>query len=420
MTNPKDHFRRVVITGIGMVTPVGNTAEESWRNVVDGVSGAAEFTIMDHADFPVHFGCEVKNFRPEDWIDAREVKRMDRFVHFALATSHLAVRDAGLDLEALDLDRCGVVYGSGIGGITSIEKQLDNYYQKGPRRISPFSIPLLMINAGSGHIAIQFGFRGPNYAPVTACASGSHALGLALRHIQVGDADVVISGGSEAGIGILGLGGFSNMKALSTRNDNPQKASRPFDKDRDGFVMGEGAGALILEEYEHAKRRGARIYAEFLSCGFTDDGHHITAPSDSGMGCAQAIRIALQDAKVDPAEVDYINAHGTSTPYNDRAETAAVKLAFGEENARKVSISSTKGCTGHLLGAAGGVELGFLAKAVHEGVIPPTINYETPDPDCDLDYTPNVARKREIRYAISNSLGFGGHNASLLIKRFTD
>ncbi len=410
--------RRVVVTGLGMVTPVGIGTEESWDALIAGKSGAAELTLVDHKDFPVHIGCEVKDFDETRWIDKREARRLDRFTHFAIACSDMAVKDAGLDLSALNLERCGVVYASGIGGIRSIEEQLLRYAEKGPSRISPFTIPLLMVNCGSGSIAIRFGFKGVNYAPVTACASASHALGLALRHIQWGEADVMISGGSEAGIGILGLGGFSNMKALSTRNDDPLHASRPFDKDRDGFVMGEGAGAVVLEELEHAKARGATIYAEFLGYGMTDDAHHITAPLETGEGGARALKIALEDAGITPDQVDYINAHGTSTPYNDASETAAIKEAFGEEAARKVSISSTKGSTGHLLGAAGGVEFGIAAMAIKHNLIPQTINYTTPDPVCDLDYTPNAPKKREIRYAMSSSLGFGGHNCTLCIGRY--
>ncbi len=422
MPNKTIELRRVVITGIGLVTPIGIGTRESWENALKGVSGAAEFTQieMDHSGFPVHFGCEVKDFDVTKWIDAREARRLDKFVHFSVAAAHLAKDDAKLDLEKLNRDRCGAVFASGIGGILSVESQLMRFVEKGPSRISPFSVPLLMVNAGCGQIAIEFGFKGLNYAAVTACASGSHAIGLAFRHIQVGDADLIVSGGSEAGIGIMGLGGFANMHALSTRNDDPKRACRPFDKNRDGFVMGEGAGAIILEELEHAKARGATIYAEMVGYGFTDDATHITAPSDKGEGLARAMKIAMDQAGATPAEIDYINAHGTSTPLNDKSETAGIKGALGEEYARKVSISSTKSCTGHMLGAAGGVELGFTALAIKEGIIPPTINYETPDPDCDLDYTPNTAVKREIRYAFSNSLGFGGHNASLLIKRYEE
>ncbi len=417
---------------MGLVTPVGIGTQESWDAVQKGVSGAATFDdSIDHAGFSVHFGCQVKGFNIEKYMNPREAKRVDKFVHFTVASTLMARDDAGLDLESLNLERCGTVFASGIGGILSVEEQLRKYLvnygdgegdkpRKAAKRISPFSVPLLMVNAGCGQVAIELGFKGINYAPVTACASGSHALGLAFRHIQVGDADVMVAGGSEAGIGIMGLGGFSSMKALSTRNDDPARACRPFDKDRDGFVMGEGAGSLILEELEHAKARGARIYAEVLGYGFTDDASHITAPSDQGEGIARAMNIAMEQGGIQASDIDYINAHGTSTPLNDKSEIAGIKLALGEEIARKVSISSTKSCTGHMLGAAGGVELGFCALAIRDGVVPPTINYETLDPDCDLDVTPNTAKKREIRYAVSNSLGFGGHNASILIGRYMD
>ncbi len=425
-------LRRVVITGVGLVTPVGVGTQQSWDSILKGVSGAATFDdSIDHAGFSVHFGCQVKDFDIANYMNPREAKRVDKFVHFTVASAQMAKEDAALDLEKTNLERCGSVFASGIGGILSVEEQLRKYLEnygdgegdkprKAAKRISPFSVPLLMVNAGCGQVAIEFGFKGVNYAPVTACASGSHAIGLAFRHIQVGDADVMITGGSEAGIGIMGLGGFSSMKALSTRNDDPARACRPFDKDRDGFVMGEGAGSLVLEELEHAKARGAKIYAEVIGYGFTDDASHITAPSDKGEGIARAMNIAMAHGDVKPEEIDYINAHGTSTPLNDKSESAGIKLALGAENARKVSVSSTKSCTGHMLGAAGGVELGFCALAIRDSIVPPTINYETPDPDCDLDVTPNAPKKRDIRYAMSNSLGFGGHNASLLIGRYEE
>ena len=423
-------LRRVVVTGVGLVTPVGVGTQESWDAVLKGVNGAATFDdSIDHEGFSVHFGCQVKDFDINKFMNPREAKRIDKFVHFTVAAAQMAKEDAGLDLEKVDLNRCGSVFASGIGGILSVEQQLrkylDNYGdgegdkpRKAAKRISPFSVPLLMVNAGCGQVAIELGFKGLNYAPVTACASGSHAIGLAFRHIQVGDADVVLAGGSEAGIGIMGLGGFSSMKALSTRNDDPQKACRPFDKDRDGFVMGEGAGAVMLEELEHAKARGAKIYGEVVGYGFTDDASHITAPSETGDGIARAMKIAMDQAGASPEDIDYINAHGTSTPLNDKSETAGIKLALGEAGSKNVSVSSTKSCTGHMLGAAGGVEFGFCALAMRDGMIPPTINYETPDPECDLDVTPNVARKREVKYAMSNSLGFGGHNVSLLLGKY--
>ena len=419
-----------MVTGIGLVTPVGIGAEESWESVLKGVSGAATFDdSIDHAGFSVHFGCQVKDFDITKYMNPREAKRVDRFVHFTVASACMAKEDAGLDLDKIDLERCGSVFASGIGGILSVEQQLRKYLEnygdgegdkprKAAKRISPFSVPLLMVNAGCGQVAIELGFKGINYAPVTACASGSHAIGLAFRHIQVGDSDIMLAGGSEAGIGIMGLGGFSSMKALSTRNDDPATACRPFDLERDGFVMGEGAGSLMLEELEHAKARGAKIYAEVIGYGFTDDATHITAPSDRGEGIARAMNIAMAQGGVQPSDIDYINAHGTATPLNDKSEIAGIKLSLGEDIARKVSLSSTKSCTGHMLGAAGGVELGFCALAMRDGVVPPTINYKTPDPACDLDVTPNTPKEREIRYAMSNSLGFGGHNASLLLGRY--
>ncbi len=412
--------RRVVVTGLGLITPVGGDTETAWAGVVSGKSGATELETLEHADFPVHFGCEIKDFDPAPWLDKREAKRVDRFTHFAVAAAGMAIADARIDLEAVKKERCGVVFGSGIGGILSIEGQCRRFLEKGARRISPFTIPMLMCNCGSGMIAIKNGFGGPNYAPVSACASAAHAIGLAMRHIQWGEADLVITGGAEAGISYLGLGGFGNMKALSTRNDDPKKASRPFDLNRDGFVQGEGAGAIVLEELEQARARGAPIRAEILGYGMTDDAYHITAPAESGAGAARAMHTAIADAGIVPEQIDYINAHGTSTPYNDRVETIAIKTALGDEAARRVSISSTKGCTGHMLGASGGVEFGFATLAIQQGLIPPTINYETPDPDCDLDYTPNQSRKREIRYALSNSLGFGGHNCTICLGRYEE
>lgn len=410
--------RRVVVTGLGLVTALGHNVQDTWDGLVAGKSGAAEITLVDHTDFPVHFGCEVKNFDPTQWMKARETKRTDRFTHFAASVAGQAMAEAAFAEGSLDPERCGVVFGSGIGGILSIEEQAKRNLEKGARRISPFTIPLLMVNCAAGIIAIEHDFRGPNYAPVTACASGSHAVGLAMRHIQWGETDVMIAGGSEAGISLLGLGGFANMKALSTRNDDPQKASRPFDKDRDGFVMGEGGGAVVLESLEHAQARGAHIYAELLGYGMTDDAHHITAPNEGGEGGARAMTLAMKMAEITPEEVDYINAHGTSTPYNDKSETRAIKTSFGAEAAKKVSVSSTKGCTGHTLGGAGGIEFVVGVLAIKHGIIPPTINYTTPDPECDLDYTPNESRKREVRYMLSNSLGFGGHNCSVCAGRF--
>lgn len=411
-------LRRVVITGMGVVSPLGLDLEASWAELLKGTSGAAPLEEWAGKEFPVTFGCEVKGFDPTAWIDKRDARRMDRFVHLGIAAAHMAVRDSGLSTGGFDPWRAGVVFGSGIGGIGSVEDQLERYARGGSRKISPFTIPLLMVNSISGHLAIIFGCKGVNYAPVTACATGTHAVGLAFRHIQIGEADVMLAGSSEAGFSALGLGGFGNMKALSTRADDIARASRPFDKTRDGFVMGEGAGCLVLERLEHAQARGATILGEMLGYGFTDDAHHITAPETTGVGAAKAMEIALADAGLEGDRIDYINAHGTSTPYNDKTETQAIKSALGEAAARKVVVSSTKGCTGHLLGAAGAIEAAFTAKALATGMIPPTINYETPDPECDLDYCPNETRKTDPAYALSNSLGFGGHNATICLGRY--
>ena len=422
----KIELRRVVVTGIGLVTPVGIGVKESWEKVAAGVSGAARFDNgLETKGFSVDFGCQVKNFDSDKWLSSRTARRVDRFVQYAVAAAMLAREDAGMVLAELKRERCGTVFASGIGGILSVEEQLRRYLRnyadgsienarKAAKKISAFSIPQLMVNAGSGQIALELGFRGINYAPVSACSSGAHAIGLAFRHIQTGEAEVMLAGGSEAGIGIMGTGGFSSMKALSRRCADPQRASRPFDRERDGFVQGEGAGAVMLEELEHARARGAKIYCEFLGYGFTDDARHITTPCSDGDGLARAMRQALQMGEVEAGKVDYINAHGTSTVLNDLAETAAIKGALGAA-AGRVAISSTKSCTGHMLGAAGGVELGFAAMAVRHNLIPPTINYEIPDPGCDLNYTPNTAVSREVNYALSNSCGFGGHNVSLLV-----
>ena len=407
--------RRVVITGMGCVTPVGNDLDSTWDALVAGKSGAAEITQLDVSNFDVKFANEVKNFDPQKYIDARECRRLDRFVHFAVASAKMALDQAGFKPGLFKAERFGCVYGSGIGGILSIEEQYERYKVKGTKRVSPFTIPLLMINCAPGQLAIMFGCKGPNYGTVTACASATHAIGLSMRHIQWGEADVMLTGGSEAGISILGVSAFTNMGALSTRRDDPQTASRPFDKERDGFVMGEGSGTLLLEEYEHAKERGAKIYAEILGYGFTDDAFHITAPEETGDGGARAMSIAIENSGLKPEQIDYINAHGTSTPYNDKTETLAIKKAFGLENSKKLSISSTKGQTGHLLGAAGAIETIFSTMVINSGIIPPTINRFTPDPDCDLDTTPNQPGKREVNYVLTNNLGFGGHNATLCL-----
>lgn len=415
---PDAQKRRVVVTGMGCVTPVGNDLDTTWKAILNGDSGVGEITLIDHSQFSVHFAHEVKGFDPKPFmVDPKDIKHTDRFVHMALASGKMAYAMSGLKEGAFDPERAGIVYASGIGGIRSIEEQYERYKQKGTRRISPFTIPLLMINDAPGQLAIDLKFKGVNYATVTACASSTHALGLAMRHIQWGEADVILTGGSEAGISVLGLGAFINMGALSTRNDDPKTASRPFDRDRDGFVMGEGSATLVLEELEHAKRRGATIYGEVLGYGFTDDAYHITAPETSGDGAARGIAQAIKDSGLTPADIDYINAHGTSTPFNDRTETRAIQRVFGSL-ADTVSVSSTKGHTGHLLGATGALEAIFAIKAIHDATVPPTINFHTPDPECNINVTPNQAKKRDIRYALSNNLGFGGHNATLCFGRF--
>ena len=406
--------RRVAVTGVGLLSPVGTGVEESWGNLVAGRSGIGPITRFDSKDFDTHFAGEVRNFDPTNWIDKREVKRVDLYSQFAIAAAKLAVADSGLDLKSLDPVRCGCVVGSGVGGLGTIEEQYERFLEKGPGKISPFLVPKMMANAASGLVAIELGLKGPNHGCVSACASGADSLGDALRLIQDGWADMAIAGGSEAPLTYLGVGGFNALHALSTRNDAPEQASRPFDKDRDGFVLGEGAGVLVLEEFQAARRRGARIYCEFLGFGASCDAYHITAPDETGEGPARAMRWAMEDAGVGPDGVDYINTHGTSTAYNDKIETLAIKLAFGD-HARKLAVSSTKSMTGHLLGGAGGVEAAITALAIARGALPPTIHYRTPDPDCDLDYVPNTARKADVRVALSNSLGFGGHNAVICL-----
>jgi len=408
----------VVVTGLGLVTPVGVGTEASWKAVVAGESGAGPIATIDASGFPVRFACEVKDFTPSDWMDAHESRRVDRFAHFAMASARMALEDSGADMARCDPWRCGCVYASGIGGIRAMEEQYNRYLQKGPSRVSPFTILYLMINASGGNIAIAHGLKGVNYGPVSACSSAAHALGLALRHIQWGEADLMVAGGSEAAISVLGMCGFASMKALSTRNGDPRRASRPFDRERDGFVMGEGGGALVLESLGHAQARGARILAEFCGYAANDDAHHITAPDPEGEGGYRCMAMALADAGLAPDRVDYINAHGTGTLYNDRVETLCIKRALGPEASRRVSVSSTKGQTGHTLGAAGALEAAFTCLALRDQVAPPTINYGTPDPECDLDVTPNQARRRDIRYALSNSLGFGGHNVTLCFGRW--
>ena len=409
--------RRVVVTGIGCLSALGHDTEAFWDGLTKGRSGIGRITRFDPTDFPSKVGAEVRDFDPGKFMDPKEAKRNDRYTQYAVAASRMAVNDAKLDVTKVDSERFGVIIGSGIGGMETIENQARVLIERGPSRVSPFTIPSLIANIASGVVAIEFQAKSVNFGVVSACASGSHALGEALRHIRDGHADVMLSGGSEAAITRLGYAGFCNMKAMSTDfNDTPEKASRPFYKLRDGFVMGEGAGVLVIETLEHAQARGARIYCELVGYGATCDAYHITGQDQEGKGLALCLNRALAEAGVDKSEVGYINAHGTSTPINDRCETLAIKRTFGEA-ARQISISSTKSMTGHLLGAAGGVEAAVCCLAIHHGVIPPTINYENPDPDCDLDYTPNVAKKRAVNVAISNNLGFGGHNASLVFKR---
>jgi len=411
--------RRVVVTGMGALTPIGNSVDDYWKNLLAGVSGAAPVTYFDTSAYDTRFACELKGFKATEYLDRKGAQRMDPFSQYALIASDQAVADAGISIKDDDPDRYGVVFGSGIGGMTTYDTQFKNLMQGGPSRISPFFIPMLIPDIASGNISIKHGFKGPNYATVSACATASHAIGDAFRIVQYGDADVMICGGSEAPITPMGLGGFNAMRAMSTRNDAPEIASRPFDAQRDGFVMGEGGGALLLEELEHARNRGAKIYCEIVGLGFTADAHHITAPPEGGEGAVRSMRRAMKDAGITPDQVDYINVHGTSTPLGDISETQAIKTAFGD-HARKLKISSTKSMTGHLLGAAGAVEAIAAILAVRHDMIPPTINYEYPDPACDLDYTPNVAASRVVRYAISNTFGFGGHNATILVKKYSE
>lgn len=408
--------RRVVITGMGCITPIGSGKEKFWNSLINGVSGINHITRFDTTDFATKIAGEVNDFNPEDYIEKREVKRMDRFAQFAVAASKMAVEDGNLDINAINAERFGVVLGSGIGGMETLEEQSKRLFEKGPKRISPLFIPMMISNIGSGQVSIALGAKGPNQTVVTACASATNAIGEAFRMIQNSDADLMITGGSEASITPLSIGGFCSMKAMST-NDNPKTASRPFDANRDGFIMGEGAGILLIEELDHAIKRGARIYGEIVGYGTSSDAYHITAPAPNGEGGARAMANALKDAGIEYKQIDYINAHGTSTPYNDEFETAAIKTVF-KEHAYKLAVSSTKSMTGHLLGAAGGIEAIASVLAIKEGIIPPTINYETPDEKCDLDYVPNVARKRNVDYALSNSLGFGGHNATVIFKKY--
>ena len=408
--------RRVVVSGVGLVCALGLDTESSWRALLAGKSGVGPVTCFDASDFSTRIAAEVKNFDPLQVVDAKNARKMDRFILFALAASDIAVKSSGLVITPEIAPRVGVYIGSGIGGFATIEREHQTYLEKGSRKISPFFIPASIINLASGQVSIRFGACGPNSATCTACAAGAHAIGDSFKIIQRGAADVMLAGGSEAAITPMGLGGFASMRALSTRNDEPQKASRPFDRDRDGFVVGEGSGIIILEELEHARRRNAPMLAEVVGYGMSADAHHITAPPEDGSGAVRVMQATLLDAGIEPEQVTYINAHGTSTPPNDRIETLAVKSVFRGQ-ARKLAISSTKSMTGHLLGAAGGLEAGITALVLRDQIIPPTINLDNPDPDCDLDYVPHVARKAAVTYAMSNSFGFGGTNACLLFKR---
>jgi 3-oxoacyl-[acyl-carrier-protein] synthase II len=409
--------RRVVITGVGAVTPVGNTADEFWAALVAGRSGIGPITRFDTTGYATRIAGELKGFDPLKYIDKKDDRKFDLFLKYAVACAVMAVEDAGLKTDRVDATRFGVLVGSGIGGIETLLDNYETLRTKGPDRVSPFFIPMIIVNMASGVISMRFGAKGPNSSVVTACATGNHAIGDAMRIIERGDADVMIAGGSEAIIIPLTIAGFCQMKAMSTRNDDPTKASRPFDAERDGFVCGEGGGLVVLESLGHARKRDARIYAEVVGYGMTGDAHHMTAPDPEGDGAARAMAAALRDASVEPTAVGYINAHGTSTPYNDKFETIAIKRVFGD-HAKKLAVSSTKSMTGHLLGAAGGIEAIATAFSLHHGVLPPTMNYEKRDPDCDLDYIPNQARKQDVEVALSNAFGFGGTNATLAFRKY--
>ena len=411
--------RRVVITGLGAVTPLGNDVETSWRNLVAGRSGAAEIKAFDSSDYAVHFACEVKDFDPTQFIERKQARRMDRFAQLIVAAARQAEADAGLSIKD-EADRIGAAIATGIGGLRAFQDCYDELLERGPDRVNPFSIPEIIPNMGAAWVSMQLGTKGPLTSQCTACAASNMAIGDGLDAIRLGRADVMLCGGTEAPITEIGIAGFSAMRALSRRNDAPEKASRPFDTGRDGFVMGEAGAVVVLEELERARARGAKIYAELLGYGVSSDAQHITEPDPSGENPARAMSMAFRDAGIDPGEVDYINAHGTSTPLGDAAETRVIKLALGEDNARKTPVSSTKGATGHCLGASGAVEAMFSTLAVERGVLPPTINYEDPDPECDLDYIPNESREADVRTAVSNSFGFGGHNATIVVRRFED
>jgi 3-oxoacyl-[acyl-carrier-protein] synthase II len=408
--------RRVVVTGVGLVLPQGIGIDSVWEKIYEGVSGVGPITKFDTTEFDTKIAAEIKGFRSEDYIEPKEIKKMDIFIHYALAATRIALDDAGLEISEENCEKVGVIVGTGLGGLTSIEKYHKVLLERGPQRMTPFFIPMLIANEASGQIAIHVGAKGPNLCVVTACATGSHSIGESFRCIQHGDADVVIAGGVEATITPLAVAGFNAMKAISTRNDEPERASRPFERDRDGFVMGEGAAIIILEEFEHARKRGATIYAEMIGYGYNGDAYHLAAPDPDGDGAARCIQMALRDAKLSPEEVDYINAHGTSTELNDLTETLAIKRVFGDY-AYKLPVSSTKSMTGHLLGAAGSTEAAFTCLTIRDKIMPPTINYDNPDPRCDLDFVPNEAREGDVRVAISNAFGFGGTNATLVFKR---
>ena len=410
--------RRVVITGVGLVTPLGTGTDVTWDGLINGRSGIDSITRFDASAHASQIAAEVKDFNPEQYFEPKQAKNLDHFVQYAIAAAEMAVLNSGLEISSEDPERIGVLTGCGMGGLPTIEQYHQVCLERGPRRITPFLIPRIIPNMPSGHISMRFNAKGPNLAISTACAAGTHAVGEAFRSIVYGDCDIAISGGAESVVCPLAVGGFASMKALSTRNDDPQRASRPFDRDRDGFIIAEGSGMIILEELEHALQRGATIYAEMAGYGQTSDAYHVAAPPENGEGGARCMKRALQDAGMNPEDIDYINAHGTSTPLNDRCETAAIKTVF-KDHAYKLNISSTKSMTGHMLGGAGGIEAAFTALTLHNGVIPPTVNLENPDPDCDLDYVPNVARELTVNAAMSNSFGFGGTNGVIIMKRFT-
>lgn len=409
--------RRVVVTGIGVVTPIATDVDTFWNRLTRGDSGIHELSILDTTKYKVHFGGDIPDFDVSEFVGHREAKRLDRFTQFAIHAGGQAVADSGIEFDNTDRCRCGVIFGSGIGGMTEIENQIERMLSKGPDRVSPFTVPKMMLNAAGGNLSITYGLKGPNYAVATACASATNAMGDALRSIRLSETDLVVTGGSEAAITRVSLAAFQNMKALSRRNEDPAAASRPFDAERDGFVLGEGAGLLMFEELEHAKSRGGKIYAEVIGYGTTSDAGHITAPDPEGKGAAAAMQAAITDAGISATEIDYINAHGTSTPLGDTAETKAIKMVFGDD-AYKIKVSSTKSALGHSLGASGGIEGVILCKTIETSTIAPTINLENADPDCDLDYTPNEAQSHDVKVAMSNSFGFGGHNACVIFSKY--